>query len=145
MTMSDMLTAAPGRSLARTALIAGLLGLAPAAGAQTVSDVQFEAGNYGTMISGTIIGDEYIDYRVCASGGQEMFVEMMPLDGGSAVYFNILPPGSSDEAIYNSSVGGDVTTVQLPSDGTYTIRVYQMGNAADSGQTSGFNIDLSIQ
>ena len=38
-----------------------------------------------------------------------------------------------------------MTTVQLPSDGTYTIRVYQMGDAADSGKTTGFNIDLSIQ
>ena len=127
------------------ALVAGVALLPGALVAQTVSDVQFEAGNYGAMINGTIIGDEYIDYRLGASAGQEMFVEMMPMEGGGAVYFNILPPGSEGEAIYNSSIDGDSTTVALPSDGTYTIRVYQMGDAADSGATTGFSIDLSIQ
>jgi len=127
------------------ALVAGVALLPGALAAQTVSDVQFEAGNYGAMINGTIIGDEYIDYRLGASAGQEMFVEMMPMEWGGAVYFNILPPGSEGEAIYNSSIDGDSTTVALPSDGTYTIRVYQMGDAADSGMTTGFSIDLSIQ
>ncbi len=31
------------------------------------------------------------------------------------------------------------------SSGTYTIRVYLMGNDKDSGKTVGFNLDLSIQ
>ena len=129
-----------------------LLALALAASAtllaaQTVSDVQFAPGNFGTMVSGTIIGDEYIDYRLGAKAGQEMFVELTVTDsnGNGIVYFNILPPGSDGEAIYNGSTLGNTTTVDLPEDGTYSIRVYQMGNDRDSGKTSGFNIDLSIQ
>lgn len=125
--------------LAEVALLPGALA------AQTVSDVQFEAGNYGAMISGSIIGDEYIDYRLGASGGQQLYVEMMPVQSEGAIYFNILPPGSEGEAIYNSSIDGDSTTVTLPSDGTYTLRVYQMGGAADSGAIASFNIDVSIQ
>ena len=115
--------------------------------AQTVSDVQFAPGNFATMVSGTIIGDEHIDYRLGAKAGQEMFVELTVPDskGNGIVYFNSLPPGSDGEAIYNGSTLGNTTTVDLPEDGTYSIRVYQMGNDRDTGKTSGFNIDLSIQ
>lgn len=122
------------------------LALVPA-NAQTTSDVKFEAGNFGTMVNGTLIGDEYIDYRLSANAGQEMFVDLVVEDsnGSGSVYFNILPPGSNDVAIYNSSINGNTTTVTLPKKGAYKIRVYHMGDDADSGKTSGFRIDLSIQ
>lgn len=131
----------------RPVLLALLAALPLAAQAQMTADVAFEAGNYGTMVSGTIIGDEYMDYRLGASAGQEMFIDLAVTDsnGSGTVYFNLLPPGSTGEAIYNSSIDGNTATVALPSDGTYTIRVYHMGNDEDSGATSGFNIDLSIQ
>lgn len=117
------------------------------AGAQTVSDVKFEKGNFSAMVSGAIIGDEYIDYRLGAKKGQKMFAELTVVDsnGTGTVYFNILPPGSTGEAIYNSSIDGNTTTVTLPQSGNYLIRVYHMGDDADSGKTSGFRIDLSIQ
>lgn len=128
-----------------TALLLVLAGL-PAA-AQAVSDVRFEAGNYGAMVSGTIIGNEYIDYRLGAKKGQKMFVDLVVdgSNGSGTVYFNVLPPGSTGEAIYNSSINGNTTTVELPKSGNYLIRVYHMGDDADSGKTSGFRIDLSIQ
>jgi hypothetical protein len=99
------------------------------------------------MVSGSITGQEYFDHRLGARGGQEMFVELTVTesDGNGTVYFNILPPGSSGEAIYNSSIDGNTTTVELPRDGTYTVRVYHMGNDEDSGRTSAYRIDLSIQ
>lgn len=118
--------------------------LAGPALAQTKTTVEFEPGNFGTNVGGTIEGDGYVDYMLGAQAGQEMFVELTGDDGGT-VYFNILPPGSTGEAIYNSSIDGITATVALPSDGDYTIRVYQMGNAADTGQTSAFRVDLSIQ
>lgn len=120
----------------------------PVAGfAQAVSDVKFEAGNYGAMVSGSIIGNEYIDYRLGANAGQKMFAELTVAgtNGSGTIYFNILPPGSQDVAIYNSSIDGNSTQVTLPEKGTYTIRVYHMGNDADTGKTTGFNLDLSIQ
>lgn len=115
--------------------------------AQTVSDVHFEAGNYGAMVSGTVIGREYIDYRLGAKKGQKLFAELTVsgTNGSGTVYFNILPPGSDDVAIYNSSVEGNSATVTLTASGTWTIRVYQMGNDKDADKTSGFNLDLSIQ
>ena len=119
--------------------------LAGPALSQTKTTVEFAPGNFGTNVGGTIEGDGYADYMLGAQAGQEMFVELTADGGGSTVYFNILPPGSTGEAIYNSSIDGNTTTVALPADGDYTIRVYQMGNAADTGQTSAFRVDLSIQ
>lgn len=115
--------------------------------AQTVSEVKFERGTSGATISGTIIGNEYIDYQLGAKGGQGMFAELRVTgtNGHGTVYFNILPPGSDGVAIYNGSVMGESTTLELPEDGTYTIRVYQMGNDRDAGKTSGFEIEVFIQ
>ncbi len=131
-------------------LAVAFLFAAPLAGpvvAQSKSTVHFAPGNFGTMVNGTIVGDEYVDYLLGAKAGQSMFVELTveETNGTGTVYFNILPPGSSGEAIYNSSINGNSTTVKLPSDGDYAIRVYQMGNDADAGKTSGFRIDLSVQ
>ncbi|WP_439123146.1 hypothetical protein [Marivita sp.] len=129
--------------------LATVLGLALASGAmaQETSDVKFAPGNFGTMVSGKITGQDYIDYRLGANAGQEMFVELSVTDstGNGTVYFNILPPGSDGVAIYNASMDGNSTTITLPDSGTYAIRVYHMGNDEDSGKTSSFNVDLSIQ
>ena len=115
--------------------------------AQSKSEVKFAPGNFGTMVSGTITGQEYTDYQLGAQAGQEMFVEpsVTSSNGTGTVYFNILPPGSDGVAIYNISMDGNSTTVDLPANGTYAIRVYHMGNDEDTGKTSSFNIDLSIQ
>lgn len=130
-------------------ILTTVLGLAVAstAMAQTKSEVKFAPGNFGTMVSGTITGQEYTDYLLGARAGQEMFVELTVTasNGNGSVFFNILPPGSDGVAIYNSSMDGNSTTVDLPRNGTYAIRVYHMGNDEDTGKTSGFNIDLSIQ
>ncbi len=115
--------------------------------AQMVADVQFQPGNYGTMVSGTIKGDEYFDYKLGAKAGQEMFVELKVdgTNGDGSAFFNILPPGSDGVAIYNGSTSADGTAkIQLPEDGTYTIRVYLMGNDRDTGKTVGYNVDISI-
>jgi hypothetical protein len=138
-----------GTRLAALALAAlGTAAALPAmVSAQAASQVQFEKGTSGATISGTIVGDEYIDYKLGAKGGQEMRVAMKVIasNGGGNAYFNILPPNSSGEAIYNSSTDGDSVAVRLPSNGEYTIRVYQLGADADEGRTTGFSIDVSIR
>lgn len=121
---------------------------APVAGlAQQSETVVFQPGNFGAMVSGHVTGHEYMDYRLAANAGQQMFAELSVTggDGNGTVYFNILPPGSDDVAIYNSSMAENSTTISLPDSGTYTIRVYQMGNDRDAGKTGNFNLDLSIQ
>ena len=110
-------------------------------------DVKFQAGNFGTTVSGTITGDEYFDYRLGANAGQEMFAELNVSDtnGDGVIYFNILPPGSDGTAIYIGSIDGNTARIELPKNGDYTIRVYLMGNDRDTGKTVGYNLDLSIQ
>ena len=115
--------------------------------AQSKAEVKFQPGNFGSMVSGTITGDEYFDYVLGAKGGQELFAELQVSDtnGNGVIYFNILPPGSDGVAIYNGSVNGNTARINLPEDGDYTIRVYLMGNDRDTGKTVGYNLDLSIQ
>ena len=132
------------RLVAAAALLAALSG---PASAQQSEQVQFEPGNYGTMLSGSITGHEYMDHKLRASKGQEMFVSLTVTDtnGHGSAYFNILPPGSDNVAIYNGSSEGRSTTMTLPDNGEYIIRVYLMGNDQDAGKTVSYNLDLSIQ
>ncbi len=50
-------------------------------------------------------------------------------------YFNILPPGGQGEAIFNGSIEGRDAMVELSADGDYSVRVYPLGDDADSGLT----------
>ncbi len=124
-----------------------LTGVASSVSAQMSSDIKFQPGNFGTTVSGTITGDEYFDYRLGANAGQEMFAELEVSDtnGNGVIYFNILPPGSDGTALYIGSINGNTARIELPENGTYTIRVYLMGNDRDTGKTVGYNLDLSIQ
>jgi hypothetical protein len=134
----------------KTLLAAALL-TAFAAGpalAQMTADVKFKSGNYGTTVSGTIVGDEYFDYKLGAKArpGNVCRAEGDGTNGDGTAYFNILPPGSDGVAIFNGSNSADGTArIELPEDGTYTIRVYLMGNDRDTDKTVGYNVDISIQ
>ena len=129
------------------ALVILMTGPATICAAQETAVVKFEPGNYGTTVSGTITGDGYFDYHLDAQANQKMFAELTVSDtnGHGVIYFNILPPGSDGGAIYNGSIDGNATTIDLPESGDYTIRVYLMGNDRDTGKTVGYTLDLSIQ
>jgi len=103
--------------------------------------VQFAKGKSGTTIKGNLTGDETLDYTLRAVAGQTMTVK---LSGGSSVNFNVLPPGSTGEALFVGSRDGNVSTTTLPANGEYTVRVYQMGNAASSGKRSNFTLEVAI-
>jgi len=119
-----------------------LSGIGSQAMAQATSTVKFPKGNDNTAVQGKVTGDGYHDYLLGAKAGQSMGVSLIT-DGNA--YFNILPPGSGGEAIYNSSVNGnDATGVRLPKSGNYTIRVYLMGAAADGGKTVPFTLSMTI-
>jgi hypothetical protein len=122
------------------ALLCG--GFAGPALSQARSRVKIAKGNDNAAVTGTIRGQEYHDYLLGAKAGQAMGVSLIA--EGSA-YFNILPPGSEGEAIYNSSVmGNDAVNVPLPTSGDYTVRVYLMGAAEDEGRTVGYTLSMAI-
>lgn len=103
--------------------------------------VQFAKGQSGATIKGSLTGDQTIDYTLRAAAGQTMTVK---LSGSSGVYHNVLPPGSSGEALFVGSRDGDRSSTALPAGGEYTIRVYQMGQAARSGKRSNFTLEVAI-
>lgn len=103
--------------------------------------VQFPKGKSGTTIKGSVAGNQTVDYTLRAAAGQTMTVK---LSGGSTAYHNVLPPGSTGEALFVGSRDGDTSTTTLPASGEYTIRVYQMGNAKGSGKRSNFTLDVAI-
>jgi hypothetical protein len=127
------------------ALVAGaaILGGLPAA-AQNREVVEVAAGTDAATIKSRITGHDYRDYLLKAEGGEELAVSIV---GGSNItpYFNILPPGSDAEALYNSSIdGNDVSAFTLDAEGEYTIRVYLMGNAADTRKTVPFTLTVHL-
>jgi len=103
--------------------------------------VQFAKGKSGTTIKGSLTGDQTVDYTLRAAAGQTMTVR---LSGGSTAYHNVLPPGSTGEALFVGSRDGNRSTTPLPATGEYTIRVYQMGHAAGSGKRTSFTLDVAI-
>lgn len=134
------------RKSARTALIVAALATTPFVGhgsalAQASQVLAFAKGNDNASAKGTIIGDTYKDYLITARAGQKMGVSLIT----KSAYFNIMPPGSSGEAIYNSSVdGNDATGVVLPRSGQYRIRVYTMGAVSRTKRPVPFQVSVTV-
>ncbi len=104
--------------------------------------VHFAAGKSSATIQAQIRGYETVDYELDAKAGQTMTVNFKP--SNASAYFNVLPPGS-DEAIFIGSSAGNRFEGALPSDGTTTIRVYLMRNAARRNEVARYRLDVAIQ
>jgi hypothetical protein len=115
--------------------------LARADGIETRA-VQFAKGKSSATIKGTIRGDQTIDYTLRAKAGQTMSVKLATSKGAN--YFNVLPPGSNDEALFVGSSGGNEWTGTLPADGEYKVRVYLMRSAARRGETANYTLTVGI-
>ena len=61
-----------------------------------------------------------------------------------AAFFNVLTPGSTGEAIFVGSRDGNHFKAELPADGVYTLRVYLMGGAKESGKPVNYTLKVSI-
>jgi len=105
-------------------------------------DVVFKKGTYGTTLSGQIKGYQVVDYRLRARAGQVMVVDFVP--SNLSAYFNVLPPGSPDLAMFIGSIYGGHFKSPLPADGVYTLRVYLMRNAARRHETAKYTLDVKI-
>jgi hypothetical protein len=103
--------------------------------------IRFAKGESSATLKGKIKGDQTVDYQLRAQAGQPLTVKFKP-DNLSA-YFNVLPPGS-DVAIFVGSTSGNRYEDQLPSDGVYTLRVYQMRNAARRNETAAYTLEVKV-
>jgi hypothetical protein len=129
-----------GLAMAASTLALPPLPAAAEAGIKQIQ-VQFAKGKTGTSIQGSLTGNQVVDYTLRAAAGQTMTVK---LASGSAVYHNVLPPGSTGEALFIGSRDGDNSATTLPTSGAYTIRVYQLGDAKSSGKRSNFSLHVAI-
>ncbi len=104
--------------------------------------VQFAKGHSSATIRGTIKGDQTIDYTLRARAGQTMSVTLATKHGAN--YFNVLPPGSNDEALFVGSSGSNEWTGTLPADGEYKVRVYLMRSAARRNEVADYTLTVGI-
>ena len=123
-------------------LLAGALLTGTALTAEAAKQISFGKGKTSASVSGKVKGSDDVDYVLRASAGQTMTVDFKASKG--AAYFNVLPPGSTGEAIFVGSSEGNHFKAALPSDGDYTIRVYLMGGAKDSDKPVTFTLKVSI-
>lgn len=112
-----------------------------AAGVATQS-IQFAKGASSASVKGAIKGRQTIDYTVRAKAGQTMAVTLKTSNGSN--YFNVLPPGSNDVAIFIGSSDGNEFSGVLPSDGEYKVRVYLMRNAARRDESANYTLTVGI-
>ena len=123
-------------------LLAGALLTGTALTAEAAKQIAFGKGKSSASVSGKVQGSNDVDYVIRASAGQTMTVDFKA--GKGAAYFNVLPPGSTGEAIFVGSSEGNHFKAALPSDGDYTIRVYLMGGAKDSDKPVTYTLKVGI-
>lgn len=117
--------------------------LASNACAQRVVELKATAGK-SLSTAGSIKGRDYVDYRIAVGAGQSLAVELTGRSS-TAVFFNIMPPGSDWQALFlGSNEGSKFAKRMMPDDGKYTIRVYQMGAAASDGKKSTFTVKATV-
>lgn len=114
---------------------------APLAGAQetpTVHRVTFKQGQ--ATLRGGVKGYASNDYVFPVGAGESMKVS---LASGKA-FFNVLPPGSKDEAIFVGSTSGATFEGVAATSGDYTARVYLMRNEARRGTAARYTLSIRI-
>lgn len=103
--------------------------------------VQFAKGATSAVIKGRLKGDSVVDYLVRGGAGQTITVSLKRSNLRN--YFNVLPPGSRDVAMYAGQTGEDFKGV-LPTDGDYAIRVYLVRAAARRNETSNYTLNINV-
>lgn len=104
--------------------------------------VAFAKGTSAATVKGHLQGYAIVDYVVRAFAGQTLSVTLDSDQGAN--YFNILPPGSADVAMFIGSLSGEQTNRLLPSDGDYKIRVYLMRGAARENQAADYTLRIGV-
>lgn len=124
------------------ALFASVFGTCAADEAIEYRSVQFQKGASSATLQGSLVGSKIVDYKLRAKGGQTMTVKLK--SSNLSNYFNVLPPGSDNVAIFIGSTSGNDWTGLLPADGNYTIRVYLMRSAARRSEAAEYALTVGI-
>jgi hypothetical protein len=126
-------------------LVIALLGLVfavPAGAHDGIKRKTVELKGGVADVSGSISGDESIDYEFRSPGAQVVGISLKT--SHKMAYFNLLPADSED-AIFIGSVSGTKFLGELPAAGTYRIRVYLMRAAARRNETATYTLSVSLR
>lgn len=131
------------RSLRGMLVMAALAAALPAIGVAQVRQqrVAFKPGASSASISGTLTGDDTIDYVLGARAGQTMTIAFKPAGPNSS--YNVLPPGSEVAIAIGDTVGNQWSGT-LPANGDYRMRVF-LSRAAARGKTESYALTVSIK
>lgn len=111
--------------------------------AQRSESVKVPSGKL-VVVRGAVTGNTYYDYKIQLGAGQSLAVTLQAKN--RSVNFNVLPPKSSGEAMFiGSMTGSKMPPRMVPIEGTYLVRIYQMGAAADENKTNNYSITLSVK
>ena len=113
-----------------------------AADAIETKPIHFAKGTSSATVEDSLKGAQIVDYKLGAKAGQTMSVLLKT--SNLANYFNVLPPGSRDVAIFTGSTSGNEWTGPLPADGEYTVRVYLMCSAARRNEVANYRLTVGI-
>ena len=118
-----------------------LLALALAASAQDLNrmPVRFPLGKTAATVTGTIKGEQIIDYALNAAAGQQVNVTLDSRPSG--VRFDVLPP-ASDQVLFDGSSSGNTWTGAIARGGEYTLRVYLAPDLAS--QTAKYTLNIAL-
>jgi hypothetical protein len=125
------------------ALYAITLLLAAPAAAQQQTNVVFPPGRHTVTLTGAIKGDADHGYLVAARAGQMLTVDFKPTN--ASAYVNVLAPGSSGEALFIGSSGGNHFAAPVPADGAYRVLVYLMRNAARRNEVARYTLRVDLR
>lgn len=132
---------------AATAAVVTALALALPAQAQwdiPSTRIEFPEGRTGTVIVGSLRGrnPDARDYVLDAKAGQVVAVSLQ--SASNALYFNVLPPASSGQALFTGETAGKSSwRGTLAADGDYTVRVYLNRAASRQGVSANYKLTVS--
>ncbi len=120
----------------------GMMGDVASAQDQRIERITFARGTSSKAIDGQIKGYQYVDYKLNVRAGQSLNISLATRH--TATYFNVLEPGSSDEAVFNGSTSDNQFEGVAAKSGDYTIRVYMMRSAARRGEVARYRLETIV-
>lgn len=116
----------------------------------TASDTQmvglvFDPGADTAELAGQISGDESVMYRFQAEDGQFLSVGLQP--NSQDVEFILYAPGRwPGEVVFaTEAAGGRAFEGQVEADGVHAVEVFQSPQASQRGETSAYEIDITLR
>ena len=109
-------------------------------GDRRITPIDFPQGRTDAVIEGRIKGRGYVDHTLRASAGQTLSLQLN--SSHRAIYFNLLPPGSSDAAMAIGEFSGNRFDGLLPDDGIYSVRVFLIRAAARRNEAGSYTLKV---